>query len=564
MSTNIAMPLFLKEKNVEKKKSQYRFGFFFPSTYDVGMGGMTTSVLTQIINQVPDWSCERFFVPWNPNLETTSMESVASLKEVDVIGFTSQFELQYLAVVWFLQKANIPLNNLTRSQQAGKYPLIVVGGPCTMANPLPLIDLVDGYFLGDAEQSLPLFLSKLTEKGVDQFWKDPLDFTEIEGFWSPYFLNNGSETQIQHPYSEYLRTNNFEDVAGIWYKKFHFVDLNDITYPLKQIIALLPDYHPYAPIKGNTFQLEIGRGCSHRCKFCMISRLLKKGRYRDYSQLIDIALEGTTQTGVVKVDLFGTNLSDYPRLADLCWELINNNLKVSIATFRPDAITNDLMEAVVKGGQTSITIAPETGSDELRRKIGKPLTNEQILQATEIAFAGGVERLKNFFLVGLPSETNEDRNQILTLVHKQRNIALQFGEDNRIRADVNPVVPKWHTPMKDWVYYYLPENRATLKKILMRLYHGLSNMAATKAKTIIFSEFVAQTWLTHLIKPVGILIKKESPQSHIPMTLNSLFYLQEFTNYFDSLLTSMWENFKENHWKISHLIHGTTISDEKL
>jgi radical SAM superfamily enzyme YgiQ (UPF0313 family) len=555
------MPRFLKEKNVLTKGLGKRFGFLFPSTYEIGMAGMTTIAIAHLVNQLPTWRCERFFLPWNPYVEATSLETGATLRDVDVIGFTSQFEQHYLSAGWLLKKANIPLDNRVRLAQAGKYPPIFVGGPCAMANPFPLLDFVDGFFLGDSEESLPQFLQFLGEKDIQSFWRDSSAFADIKGFWSPHFL----EVNGDSPYSELFQDQTFEDIAGNWYEQFQFVDLNKAAYPLKQTLTDLPDYHPYAPVKGQTFQLELGRGCNHKCKFCMISRLLHKGRYRDYNDLVEIALEGTKTTGVSKVDIFGTNLSDYPQLADLCWELVNHDLQVSLATFRPDKVTAEIIEVLVKGGQTSLTIAPETGNDRLRTAVGKQISNEQILQATQVIFESGIQTLKDFFLVGLPAESDEDRTSILSLVKQQHQIAKNVDRKNILRVDINPVVPKWHTPLRSWLFYYLPQNRPKLKDILIGFYQELSRLDNIRPKETSLLDYLAQTWLTHITTPINPLLEKMPLNSHIPMTRNVGFYLyNNHATYFDSLLTQIWKDFVKDNWSIRHRIRASPYNDEFL
>jgi radical SAM superfamily enzyme YgiQ (UPF0313 family) len=364
------------------------------------MSGMTVAVLSEIVNSLPHWQLERFFVPWNPFAESTGIEHQLSLNLVDVIGFTTQFEVDYLALGWFLKRAKIPIDNLQRKKGKGKYPPLFLGGPCAFANPFPLLDIADGFFLGDAEISLPAFLRLLEQKGMEQFWNDPNSFQEMPGFWSPHFL----ELKDKKKYSDLFIDKNFEEVAGEWYSRAQFPDLNEVTYPLTQIVTELPSHHPYAPYKGQSFQLEIGRGCDHGCRFCMISKLLKRGRFRSLEKLLEILEEGVKQTGVDTVDVFGTNLSEFPKLTDLCWEIVNRGYNISLATLRPDRVTQDLLEALHEGGQESITIATETGTERLRKAVGKPMSDEKIYQAVELISEAKITTLKNFFLLGLRTE----------------------------------------------------------------------------------------------------------------------------------------------------------------
>ena len=200
-----AVPSFLSERNVAIKEEGKTFGLMYPATYDVGMGGMTAITLANLVNSFPNWRFERFFLPWYPFIEPKSIEHEAPLSKVDVLGFTSQFEPGYLVVGWMLKKAGIPNDNIKRKNGKGKFPPVLVGGPCAGANPFPLLDLVDGFFLGDAENSLPTFLITVEEKGINGFWNHPAEFNEIKGFWTPHSLeSNGA------PYSTLFNDKTFD------------------------------------------------------------------------------------------------------------------------------------------------------------------------------------------------------------------------------------------------------------------------------------------------------------------------------------------------------------------
>jgi radical SAM superfamily enzyme YgiQ (UPF0313 family) len=556
-----SIPSFISERNVILKDQGKTFGLIYPAKYDIGMGGMTAITLANLINSLPNWRLERVFLPWNPFIEPISMEHGFSLSQMDMLGFTSQFEPDYLVVGWMLKKAGIPLDNLTRKNHKGKYPPVFVGGPCAGANPFPLLDLVDGYFLGDAEHSLPHFLQMIEEKGIKEFWYNPSEFNEIKGFWTPHALESKEK-----PYSYLFHNKTFEEVAGSWYNRFEFVDLDTSPYPLKQIYCTLPDYHPYAPVKGQTFQLEIGRGCSHGCRFCMIgSGMFSPARYRSLERLLEIVEEGITLTGVSEVDIFGPNLSDFPKLTDLCWELVNKGLELSMATLRPDKIHSDLIEAISKGKQTSLTLAPETGSDRLRYAVCKRITNEQILDATTLIFEAGISTLKDFFLIGLPTETEEDQLAIIDLVKQQLQIANNSKiKSPLIRVDMNPMVPKWQTPLKNWVYHFLPENRVHLREALDKIYMELSKEDHFRPKQVSVNEFLAQTWITHLEEPINFYLESIPLESHIPTSKNGAFYLFNYQERLDPILKAVWYQFKKSGWQIEHRIRATNHSDKEF
>jgi len=553
-------PSFLKERNVSIGEGRHSFGFLYPATYNIAMAGMTTVTLANLVNSVPNWRFERVVLPWNPSVEPRSMEHNLNLSQMEVLGFTSQFEPDYLVVGWMLNKAHIPLHNHARKDSEQLFPPLFVGGPCAGANPFPLLDFADGFFLGDAENSLPHILRLLDQRGIAEFWKHPEEFNTIHGFWTPHALESKGKK-----YSELFRGKTFEEVAGNWYRQFEFVNLDKAPYPLKQTISTLPDHHPYAPVKGETFQLEIGRGCSHSCRFCMIgSGMFHPARYRSLDRLLELVEEGVKLTGVKRVDVFGMNLSDFSQLEDLCWELVNMDLEISLATLRPDKVSHEIIEAIHKGGQKNITIAPETGTEKLRYALCKHISDEQILNATQIIFEVGIPKLKNFFLIGLPNETEQDRTNIVQLAKQQVEIANRSGiESPLIKVDVNPLVPKWQTPLKNWVYYYLPENREEFHKTLIKIKSQLNNIDKIKAKSVHFDEFLAQTWLTHLTEPINILLSQFPLKSHAPLSLyGGYVYLEHYEQRLDDMLDLIWTSFKVNDLKVKHRVHATTRSDD--
>lgn len=555
-----SIPPFVTEKNVIIKNQAKTFGFIHPSTYDIAMAGMTAITLANLVNSLKTWRFERIFLPWNPLIEPNSMENNLTLSNMDIIGFTSQFEPDYLSVGWMLKRAHIPLDNKSRKTSKQKFPPVFVGGPCAGANPFPLLDFVDGFFLGDSEHSLPTFLKFIDEKGIETFWKDPSFFNEIQGFWTPHALEAEDK-----PYSTLFKGKTFKEVAGEWYPRFDFVNLEETPYPLQQIFCTLPIRHPYAPVKGQTFQLEIGRGCSHACRFCMIgSGMFSPARYRSLERLLEIVHEGLSLTGVNRIDIFGTNLSDFSQLEDLCWALVNEDLEISIATLRPDKVSQDIIEAVQKGGQSKITIAPETGSEKLRYKLCKRISNEQVLEATKIIFENGISKIKNFFLTGLPHESDEDRTEIIELVKKQRDIGKGLNvKSMRIQVDINPLVPKWQTPLKNWVYYFLPENRTRFHETLIKLRSKLNKFSHIKPKTVSFNEFLAQTWLTHLDRPINMFFKKLPERSHASLSIQGgHHFLHKFRDCLDDILQTTWTEFQQSHWKVIHRVRARNKSDE--
>jgi radical SAM superfamily enzyme YgiQ (UPF0313 family) len=293
------------------------------------------------------------------------------------------------------------------------------------------------------------------------------------------------------------------------------------------------------------------------------SGMFSPARYRSLDRLLEIAELGAKETGVNKIDIFGTNLSDFSQLKELCWELVNKGYEISIATLRPDKVTKEIIEALVNGGTKSLTIAPEAGTDNLRRLMGKKVTNEQVLNATSMIFEGGIPILKDFFLTGLPNENMDDKQALINLVEIQQKIALTSDiEDPLLKVDINPLVPKWQTPLKNWVYHYLPKNRSKLKESMNMFHSTFRKMEIVRPKLVSFMSFLGQTWLTHLIDPINNFTSEMDMNTHIPISRNGAFYLKRYTETLDKVLINTWNEFESSNWEVRHDINSTNRSDE--
>ncbi|MFW9991251.1 MAG: radical SAM protein [Candidatus Odinarchaeota archaeon] len=551
---------FFRERNVVKKtdvRDLLKFGLFFPNNYQTAMGGLTVKYLYHFINLRDDCYCERLFLPFNPNIEPSSMETGRKLSAFDILGVTTQFELDYMTLGWSLRKAGVPYSSIQRKNS--DWPLVIAGGPCCTASTYPLLDIVDGYFFGDVENSLPGFLDLIDGK-KENFFKRITDFHEISGFWSPHFLEiSQKQEKSELPFSSLFDGHErFNEVVTDEIKVGIVNNLDEAPYPVSQVIPELPEWHPYAPFCGASFLLEIGRGCPHNCRFCMISHLFRPSRLRSLSKLLELAEEGIKRTGVKRVNLFGTNLSHHPRLEELCWEIVNQGYEISIATFRADKVKTGIVEALVKGGQTSVTIAPETGSDRLRKVINKKLTNEQVIEAASSLFSHPeINNVKLFFLTGLPTETEEDRDQLVELVKK---VSEQAGEEQLTRVNVNPLIPKWQTPFMAWVKNWLPGNRESLEMQVVNLWNRCKRLEKVRPTFISFRKALYQTWLTQTRQSLISLYEAIPVQGpyHIAQSYKAFGPLKKS---FDKELDSIWRQFSETK-AVSHSFSCGPLKDD--
>ncbi|MHA2296333.1 MAG: radical SAM protein [Candidatus Hodarchaeales archaeon] len=548
---------FIKERNVIRKdntQDKLKFALFFPNHYQTAMGGLTVKYLYHLVNSREDCYCERVFLPFNPNCEPSSLEKGRSLAKFDILGVTTQFELDYMTLGWSLRKAGIPYSNMQRKK--GKQPLIVAGGPCCTVNIFPLLDITDGYFFGDAEKSLSEFLNVLEgEKG--NFFRKMDDLREIPGFWSPHFLDVKHEDESGFSFSALFINRSFDEIVPEKINLEIIDNLDETPYPTSQVIHELPKWHPYAPFCGESYLLEVGRGCPHNCRFCMIGHLFRPSRYRSISKLLELAEEGAKKTGVKRINLFGSNLSNHPSLTDLVWELVNSGYEISLATFRADKVEPEVVEAAVKGGQSSVTIAPEVGSNRLRRVINKQFSNEQVIEATRILYSHPeITTVKLFFLTGIPTEAAVDRVQMVNLIKKIRN---QAGKDQLTRVNVNPLIPKWQTPFMAWVINWLPGNRESLKTNLLEIWEKCKKIEKVRPTFISFRKAMYQTWITHTRTSLIPLVET-IPEGSYPVA-QSYKAFASFKKNHDQELEAIWKQFSKKK-EIIHPFSCGSLNDE--
>jgi len=427
----------IPESNVIRKnwrKVDLRIALCYPNVYRAGMTGLPIRLLYALLNSREDIACERFFIPTR-NEGLVSLESQRPLKDFDAIAFSLQYEEDYINVIRMLQESGIPAK---REDKIGKGPLIIAGGPCATENPEPLADYIDLFVIGEAEPILNELIDKI--KGLKNPTKEIEEFAEIDGIYVPEIRNSPRRVWIEN--------------------------LDDAPHPLAQQVPLVDAKSPYMPIFGKTFAVEVTRGCNRGCKFCLIGKISRPKRERSQKRLKEIIEEGIRYTPVDKVSLIGASLSDYSKLEELCEWIVSQGLKISIPSLRPDGITERLARAISKGGQRTVAIAPEAGTQQLRDSIMKGLSEEQIIEAARILYESGVRRIKLYFIIGLPNETLDDVKAIAELSRKIAEIG--YGRKS-VHLSINPLIPKPHTPFQFEPFPPLEYIRGCLKLIRSEL-----------------------------------------------------------------------------------------------
>lgn len=392
------------------RKVDIRFALAFPSGYQVAMSCYGFHTLYAMLNARPDVACER--VINSGNQPPCSLESRQQLRDFDVVGFSLQFETDYTNVLSMISNAGIPVRSVDRK---ANHPLIVAGGPCVSENPEPLSEYIDLFVVGDAEPVLDDLLDTYLEGNLSRQNLETL--SELPGIYVPR-------------YSE-------EPVKRVWCKS-----LEEAYRPTMQVIPQVEEGSPFMPVFGKSLLLEISRGCEWGCRFCLIGFTGRPMRNLNMKTALSTIEEGVERSRVKKVTLIAPSLSGYKDLVDLCWSIVNSGLEISVSSLRVDCISDELLEALAKGGQRTATLAPEAGTERLRTVLNKSFSDDEIFSAAE-AIQQKLQNLKMYFILGLPTETSADLEGIVDLASRIGSLGFP---SRGVRLSINPFVPKPHTP----------------------------------------------------------------------------------------------------------------------
>jgi len=438
----------LEEYNLVRKNHcevDLKFALCYPSTYAVGMSSLGFRLIYTLINMREDVACERIF--YVPKERPRSVESGLELNKFDVVGFSLQYEEDYVNLVRMLLNSGIPLRRTERSEND---PLIIAGGICAVENPMPLSDFIDVFVVGDGEVLIERLIDTCIEEKEKHAQMEAL--SKVDGFYVPGF--------------------NYRKIKRVWCKS-----IEDIFCPTGQVIPAKEE-KGLTPIFGRSFLLEIARGCERGCRFCLIGFCGRPRRVRGERKLRQFMEEGVRQSGVRKITLIAPSISGL-KIADLCWEAVNAGLEISLPSISIDAVTDDLLDAIVEGGQRTVTIAPEAGTENMRIRINKLFSDDEIIATAEKIAERGLG-LKTYFMIGLPHEEEEDVNAVAKLIDK---MAGKNGR-RRLKVSLNPFIPKPHTP-----FAWVPQNplpilrskKAQLQKLLRGKRVSLEGMDLKKA-----------------------------------------------------------------------------------
>lgn len=434
----------------------------FPDVYEIGMSHIGFAILYRILNDC-DWlAAERVYAPW-PDLEAElrnsaeplrALESQRPLDQFDIIGFTLQYELSYTNLVNMLDLSGIPRRTIDRNAD---HPLIVVGGPCAF-NPEPLADFFDCAVIGDGEESV-VELCELVRKGNQEGWSraDLLRrLATIEGVYVP------SLYQVSyHPDGSLEAILPLSDVAEKVKRRF-LKDLDSAPYPTRPIVPFMNTVHDRVAV-------EVARGCTRGCRFCQAGYIYRPVRERSPQRIADIISSSLRHSGYDEVSLLSLSTGDYSQLDLLLKGLMGcheqSQVAISLPSLRVGSLSPELMEEIQKVRKTGFTLAPEAGTERLREVINKGISAEDLLAATDAVFKLGWRVIKLYFMIGLPTETDEDLQGIIDLAArvKQTGKGTQGGAD--VNVSVSTFVPKPHTPFQ-WAAQISSKETVTRQNLL--------------------------------------------------------------------------------------------------
>jgi len=473
-------PYVAAERPVERfpAHGRYRLGLAYANSYHVAMSSLGFQRVYELVHRRPEWTCERFFADdadgaaagggANGRRPPLSLESGLPLADLGCVAFSVSFEQDYVNLLQMLDRSGIPLRRTARGPW---HPLIVMGGSCATINPLPMAEFVDVFALGAAENVLPSLLAALEEEDGREAVIARL--AAQRGFYVP---------------AHHRPEEDGDDLAKL--------DKLELTEEQMKLPGNLPTTAIVTPRTefAEKFLIEMSRGCPEKCRYCWATFGMGVFRWHPADYILaslDRARAVTDQLGFV-----ATAVGDHPEIERILREANTLGFRTSVSSIRIPAVTEGVLEALHASGDRSITLAPETGTDELRAKMGKPISNDLLLDKVRLIFHHGFTQLKLYFIIGLPGETMADVHGILELAARARATMLEqcsaSGVIGHIHLGVNVLVPKPYTP---WQRLPMDTEKSLRAKITV-LKRGVSRLPNVSMGSISVRQAVWQTYIS--------------------------------------------------------------------
>lgn len=492
-------PILAAERPVEKfsPHGRYRLALAYANTYHVAMSSLGFQRVWELVHRTPEWTAERFFTDGVGM--PISVESGRAMNDFGCVCFSVSFEEDYVNLLQMLGRARIPL----RRKDRGPWdPVIVMGGSCASINPLPMSEFVDVFAIGAAENVLPDLLVALQEEEEREAVIERL--AARDGFYVPAFHHHEEEGEALPKLNKRELTEEQMKAPG--------------HLPTTAIVTPHTEF-------SEKFLIEMSRGCPEKCRYCWAS--FGMGRFRWHpTEYILASLERarpvTNQLGFV-----ATAVGDHPDIEKILREANGLGFRTSVSSIRIPAVTEGVLDALHDSGDRSITLAPETGTDELRVKMGKPIPNSVLLEKVRLIFRHGFTSLKLYFIVGLPDETDADVQGILDLVAQARAIMLEElpkqGLIGNIHLGVNVLVPKPFTP---WQREPMDDEKS-LKEKIATLRKGVARMPNVSMGSVSVRQGIWQTYISKAGsdaaealeaaaqgEPINVVLHRFAPKIH--------------------------------------------------
>ena len=430
----------------------------YPNTYFVGMSNLGLHIIYEEINLRNDSVCERIFLPEKKELEAydktktplMSVETQRPMHQFDVVAFDVTFEMDYFHIPLMLRHGRVPIMGKDRTEFD---PIVIAGGPCATFNPEPFADFIDAFIIGEGEGIVSRVLDIIRDGKMEGLDRHAIlrQLANISGVYVPslyvpiysddgefkgYHIAEGAPKTIKRHFE--MLTSGGETVVATNYTEF-----------------------------GAMYIIEVARGCGRHCRFCMAGYCFRVPRVRP----LEILKEGVDRAEKLgkKVGLMGAAISDYPEVDELVTYIRSKDMRYSCASLRADSLTQAVVDGLADSGQKTITIAPETGSERLRRVINKGISEEHLQNAATLSVKSGIQHMRLYIMIGLPTETDEDIEAIVGLAERTQAHMVEVGCKGRLTLSINPFIPKPFTPFQ-WMAM---DNQKTVEKKLQYIKKAL-------------------------------------------------------------------------------------------